>query len=114
MSNSLLKDNNVNFVFPKIFTELIAMTSASKPPHIPDEASHLDPEARTRAWRAGVFLRLVLGPKEETEGVCLRDLVALEPDGDGPGSPSLGRPRLGRGALEEEAALAFSLTVGSL
>ena len=61
-THCFLNENDVNFHFAEKLVKLESAASAPKPTNIPNKSSHLETMDRTHAWRAAVFLRLVLGP----------------------------------------------------
>jgi hypothetical protein len=63
LSNSFLKEYDIHFILAQIIFQLISATPIAKTSEVPNERSHCKPRLETRAWRAGVFLKLVLGPR---------------------------------------------------
>jgi hypothetical protein len=58
LSNCFLQEKNVHFIGSEIVSQLVSATSLPKPSNVPNKHSHLETLGETRAWRAGVFLRI--------------------------------------------------------
>jgi hypothetical protein len=66
LSNSFLKEKNINVRDSKEISELVLAPSVSKTTDIPNKCSHLETTVEARAWRAGVFLKSLGARGEDT------------------------------------------------